>query len=72
MTTNYRALMNEARNENKTNNKVQSIPAKKYGTRSRIQAKRYDNTTSSTSTTAWDQADDATTSYDEMEAAFWS
>lgn len=69
--TNYRQLMIDARNENKTETKVASIPAKKYGTRSRIQPKRY-TTNTSESTAAWNQANDVDTSYNDMEAAFWS
>jgi len=66
---NHYQLMNEARNVNK-GSRTASIPSKRYN-RSRVQAKRY-NTSASVSTTSWDQAVDVETSYEDMEASFWS
>lgn len=71
---NYRQLMQEGREINK-GNRTPSIKAKKYGTRSRVQAKqKFTNKTThmSGSTSAWNDAQDVETSYEDMEAAFWS
>lgn len=74
---NYRNIIRQAQKENgSTAKRVASIPAKKYN-RSRAQAKQYNitETTSSShmsgSSSAWDVAQDAELSYEEMEAQFW-
>lgn len=68
----------EANKTNKTQQRTASIPAKRYNKRSRAQAKQYriasttTSTHTSTSTNNWEYAPDTNSSYEDMEAAFWS